>query len=87
MTTIPRIHWINDERATGELAEIYESWIQHNPGRDRLPDILKCFSARPDFLRQVMEFSYGLHFADGHLTRRIKEMLATWVSRLNECKY
>jgi hypothetical protein len=34
-----------------------------------------------------MEFSYGLHFADGHLDRRTKEMIATWVSALNACRY
>ena len=87
MSTPPRIAWVNDEQATGDLAAIYEQWRQHNPGRDRMPDILKCFSARPDFLRQVMEFSYGLHFSDGHLSRRIKEMIATYVSGLNRCRY
>jgi len=84
---VPRIAWTEDEQATGTLAAIYEQWKQLNPGRERLPDILKCFSARPDFLRQVMEFSYGLHFADGHLTRRVKEMLATYVSSLNRCRF
>lgn len=83
----PRIGWTEDEQATDELATLYDSWKQLNPGRDRMPDILKCFSARPDFLRQVMEFSYGLHFSDGHLTRRVKEMLATFVSGLNRCRY
>ena len=87
MSTPPRIAWVNDEQATGDLAAIYKQWRQHNPGRDRMPDILKCFSARPDFLRQVMEFSYGLHFSDGHLPRRIKEMIATYVSGLNRCRY
>ena len=87
MSTSPRIAWVNDEQATGDVAAIYEQWRQLNPGRDRMPDILKCFSSRPDFLRQVMEFSYGLHFADGHLTRRIKEMIATYVSGLNHCRY
>ncbi len=84
---IPRIVWTEDENATGELAEIYDGWKKLNPGRDRMPDILKCFGARPDFLRQVMDVSYGLHFSDGHLSRRIKELIATWVSRLNRCRY
>ena len=84
---MPRIAWIEDDAATGEVAEVYELWSQANPGRDGMPDVLKCFSARPDFLRQVVEFSYGLHFADGHLTRRVKELLATYVSGLNQCVY
>ena len=82
-----RIAWTEDGDARGELAEIYAKWKQANPGRDRFPEILKCFSARPDFLRQVMDFSYGVHFSDGHLTRRTKEMIATYVSALNRCKY
>lgn len=82
-----RIEWVEDENATGPVADLYRFWKDANPGRERMPDILKCFSARPDFLRQVMEFSYGLHFQDGHLTRRVKEMIATYVSGLNQCRY
>ena len=82
-----RIQCVEDEQATGLVAEVYRAWKDAQPGRERIPEILKCFSARPDFLRQVIEFSYGLHFSDGHLTRRIKEMIATYVSALNRCRY
>ena len=84
---MPHIRWFDDEEAEGPLAEVYAAWKAANPGRPRMPDILKCFSQRPDFLKQVMDFSYGLHFSDGHLPRRIKEMLATYVSALNRCRY
>ena len=82
-----RIAWVNEDSATGEVADVYGIWKQANPDRESLPDILKCFSARPDFLKQVMEFSYNVHFRDGHLTRRVKEMIATYVSALNHCQY
>ena len=82
-----RIDWVEDDDARGEVAEVYAAWKAANQGRDRMPGILKCFSARPDFLRQVMDFSYTVHFRDGHLTRRVKEMIATYVSALNRCKY
>lgn len=84
---MPFIDWIEDEAATGELAEIYRSYMATRPDRARMPGILKCFSQRPDFLRRVIEFSHELHFADGHLTRRTKEMIATLVSALNQCPY
>ena len=84
---MPRINWIEDEQATGKLAEIYNDWKLNNPGRDRFPDILKCFSARPDFLEDVIGASNRVHFSDGHLSRKTKEMLATWVSALNRCRY
>jgi hypothetical protein len=84
---VPYIAWTEDADAEGDLAALYNEWKRNNPGRDSFPGIMKCFSARPDFLKQVMEFSYGLHFADGHLDRRTKEMIATWVSALNACRY
>ena len=82
-----RIGWVDDGDASGELAEIYQEWLAENPQRKAFPDILKCFSPRPDFLRDVMAFSYRVHFSDGHLTRGVKEMIATYVSGLNRCEY
>ena len=81
------IKWVEDEEAEGVVAEAYGLWRQANPGRTRMPEILKCFSLRPDFLKSVMQFSNELQFTDGHLTRRTKEMLATYVSALNQCPY
>ena len=81
-----RIRWIEEAAATGEAAEAYQEWMQQT-GRDRIPGILKCMSLRPDFLRQVIDFSNTLHFSEGHLTRRMKEMIATYVSGLNRCPY
>jgi hypothetical protein len=82
-----RIAWIDDEDATGDLAEIYRCWKADHPGRPRMPEILKCFSQRPDFLEDVVRFSYRVHFQEGHLDRRTKEMIATFVSGLNQCPY
>ncbi len=56
-------------------------------GRRQVPGIIKCFGARPDFLRQVIEFSNTVHFSEGHLSRRHKEMIASHVSYLNRCPY
>ena len=81
------IEWVEDGDATGRTAEIYSSWRARNPGRQGIPDILKCFSPRPDVLETVMRFSDELHFSTGHLDRRVKEMLATYVSALNACRY
>jgi hypothetical protein len=83
----PYIQWIDEHQASGELSQIYQEWFSRNPGRREIPGILRCFSQRPDFLRDVMAFSYRVHFADGHLDRRTKEMIATFVSALNKCRY
>lgn len=80
------IRIIEDDTTTGEAAAAYEAW-RAATGRDRVPGILKCFAYRPDFFRQVVEFSNTVHFTDGHLDRRTKEMIATYVSALNRCPY
>jgi hypothetical protein len=80
------VKWITENEATGELAEIYSGYMKAS-GRPFVAEILKCFSQRPDFLRDVMVSSDRVHFSEGHLTRRVKEMLATYVSALNHCVY
>jgi hypothetical protein len=81
-----KIDLIQDADATGEIAAVYDEW-RGKTGRAKMPGILKCFSHRPDFLRQVMQFSDTIHFSEGHLTRRYKEMIASYVSYLNRCPY
>jgi alkylhydroperoxidase family enzyme len=81
-----KIRIIEDEAATGETAAAYDFW-RKSSGRHKLPGIMKCFGARPDFLRQVVEFSNAVHFSEGHLSRRHKEMIASYVSYLNRCPY
>jgi hypothetical protein len=82
----PRIGWIKEAEATGEAGAFYREYMAATE-RDYVPEILKCFSHRPDFMRQVLEFSKTLHFSDGHLDRRTKERIATFVSGLNRCPY
>ncbi len=84
---MPHIQWFDDDEATGELARIYQAYKATRPDRPNMPGILKCFSQRPDFLERVIQFSNELHFSDGHLPRRTKEMIATLVSALNQCPY
>ena len=82
-----RIRWIEESEATEDAAAAYADWFAANPDRPAIPGILKCFSLRPDFFRDVVAFSNRVHFSDGHLTRRLKEMIATYVSGLNHCPY
>jgi len=81
-----KIRITEDHEATGATAAAYDFW-RKGSGRQQVPGIIKCFGARPDFLRQVVEFSNAVHFSEGHLTRRHKEMLASYVSFLNRCPY
>ena len=83
-----KIALIGDAEATGDVAAAYDYWRTHSArGRKEVPGIIKCFGARPDFLRQVVDFSNAVHFSEGHLNRRHKEMIASYVSFLNRCPY
>lgn len=80
------IQVVEDDEAAGEVGKVYDEW-RAKSGRHMMPGILKCFSQRPDFLRHVMAWSDCVHFSEGHLTRRVKEAIATYVSALNHCPY
>ncbi len=84
---MPYIQWIDEQDAEGEVAEGYELYFQKRPDRTQVADIVKCFSHRPDFMKQMMDFSWKVHFCDGHLSERVKEMIATLVSGQNRCPY
>jgi hypothetical protein len=81
-----KIKQIQDAEATDDTAVAYDEW-RAKSGRTQMPGILKCFGQRPDFLRHVMNFSNTVHFSEGHLSRRYKEMIASYVSFLNRCPY
>jgi len=80
-----KIRITEDAEAKGATAEAYDYW-RAGSGRTQVPGIIKCFGARPDFLKQVVDFSNTVHFSAGHLIRRHKEMIASYVSFLNRCR-
>lgn len=78
-----RIKWIEDDDATGDLAELYQHYKEE---KRPVPGIIKTMSLRPDFLRAV-DAASRLHFTDGALTVAQHEMIASYVSALNRCRY
>jgi uncharacterized peroxidase-related enzyme len=81
-----KIPLIDEAEATGETAAAYQ-YFRDQTGRQDVPGILKCFGTNPAFVRQMVDISSTLLFADGYLTRRQKEMIATYISKLNDCPY
>ena len=71
--------------AMGELAEIYATAKAQSPIGIVAP-ILQTMSLRPDFLAAIQAAS-RMHFTDGALTRAQHEMLASYVSAVNRCRY
>ena len=77
---IMRIDW--PEMETPEFAAA-EKAIGH-PLR---AGILRTMSPKPEYLYHMDAVANVAHFKDGFLPRRTKEMIATYVSALNKCKY
>jgi len=82
---MPRIKMVAEAEATGPLAELYGQSKARSVARI-VPDILRTMSLRPDFLAAINQAS-TLHFTDGALTRAQHEMIASYVSALNKCRY
>lgn len=80
-----RIRWVEDNEAEGELARLFRQFSDDRNGAP-VPAILRTMSLRPDFLRAI-DAASRLHFSDGALTRAQHEMIASYVSALNRCRY
>lgn len=83
---VARIRMIQEDEATGELADVYGAIKASHP-RGAVPEIMKTMSTRPDLLRSMSEAAARLHFSDGALSRAQHEMIASFVSALNQCHY
>ena len=84
-----RISWIEEGDARDRLANLYDlarSGSLSGIPRERVPDILRTMSHRPDFLAAIMDAA-RMHFSEGALTRAQHEMIASYVSALNRCHY
>jgi AhpD family alkylhydroperoxidase len=82
---MPRIAWIEDAAACGELAGLYEEVKRISP-TGKVDDVIRCQSLRPDFLAPIVQAA-RLHFTDGALTQAQHEMIASYVSALNHCDH
>jgi len=82
---VPRIKTIQESEAEGPLAELYETAKAQSP-IGVVAEILKTMSLRPDFLAAIQAAS-RMHFSDGALTRAQHEMIASYVSAINRCRY
>jgi hypothetical protein len=80
-----RISMVAESDATGDLAALYTRAKAHSIS-GVVPEILRTMSLRPDFLAAIDKASV-MHFTDGALTRAQHEMVASYVSALNKCRY
>lgn len=86
---VPRIDWVEagDPRLE-KLARLLGGDEAARPiPAEALPGILRTMSLQPEYLALVEALARRAHFSDGFLPRRTKEMIATYVSALNKCRY
>ncbi|MEA2643085.1 MAG: hypothetical protein QOJ33_2193 [Chloroflexota bacterium] len=76
---------VEESDAKGPLADVYAQAKSLSPS-GTVAGIIKTMSLRPDFLAGIQAAS-RMHFSDGALTRAQHEMIASYVSALNRCRY
>ena len=81
---MPHLRLIDIDEATGALREEYDAAV----GRaGKVFNIVKAMSLRPSVLERSMALYREVMFETSGLTRQERELLATVVSRTNECHY
>ncbi len=81
---MPYIRTIPPEEATGELKEHYEAAEQRV---GRVFNVLRIQSLNPREMAASLGLYQQLMQAPGRLSRKVREMLATVVSREQHCFY
>jgi len=82
---MPWIQTVDETEATGIVKAEYEAAIAR---AGELYNIVRLFSARPKSMRAFVElYKVVMHDEDCPLTRMQREMIATVVSKVNECHY
>ncbi|MFP5226491.1 MAG: carboxymuconolactone decarboxylase family protein [Acidobacteriota bacterium] len=76
-----------DERASD--AETCALFAHYRDRFDRtdLPGIVLCFATSSALLKGMLQIAEGFLFGESLLSRRHKEMIATYISRQNTCPY
>ena len=70
--------------ATGPLKQEYDAAIER---AGKVFNIVKAMSLRPGVLRRSMQLYLGIMKGPSGLSRQERELLATVVSRENDCHY
>lgn len=76
-----------DEPTANDVVRALFARYREQFGRAELPGILLCFATNPALLKGMLEIAENLLFGESLLSRRHKEMIATYVSRQNACPY
>lgn len=76
-----------DEHTANEEVRSLFAQYRERFARTDLPGIVLCFGTNSALLKGMLEIAEGFLFGESLLGRRQKEMIATYISRQNECSY
>jgi len=76
-----------EEQAASEEVRALFAQYREQFGRADLPGIVLYFATSPGLLRGMLHIAGGLLFCESLLSRRHKEMIATYLSQQNACAY
>jgi hypothetical protein len=83
---MPFIEVISPARATGEVAEVYDYMAEVAGGFQQVAKIVQVFSLRAGSMRRMIR-TWELIMWVGKEPRANRELVASMVSRFNECHY
>ncbi len=78
---------VQEDEATGLVKEIYDRHLVHFERRDRVGEIVKVFSLRPELLRERVRFGNTMTFGGSGLGRFREELIAVSISAAVGCKF
>ena len=82
---MPFVKVYERDEAQGRLKEVYEHIVAAYNGR--LPPPFKGIGLNPEAVLAVRQLNVACSFGASTLGKRREEMIATFVSRLNDCDY
>jgi uncharacterized peroxidase-related enzyme len=81
-----RVPLIEESEATGRTAELYDQ-IRKATNFPFVPDMFRLASTKPALLETIIAGYSGTFLNESELPRDIKELIAAWTSRVNQCPY
>lgn len=77
-----RIKWISESDPEAEA-----TYRMMGGGKQPVAEIIKTMSLQPQWMEMIGRLAQIAHFSDTKLPRKTKEMIATYVSAINHCKF
>ena len=75
-----------DNELAPSIAEAFDRVTSTHP-TGAVPPIYRTMSYNAEFFHGIKLAVEAVHFCDGALTRAQHEMIASWVSAINRCRY